>query len=199
VRDPRALPIPATAPSGSYRLALGLVRAADGTSLEIGRGQTAVELAEIEVQGRDHRYEPMTPEHVQSALFRSSVELVGYDLWDGVRAPGSPLDVTLYWHALETPDENYHTFVHLLDAEGNIVTQHDGPPGSEGGQLPTLGWLPGEYLTDTHRLHLPFDLVDGVYHLGVGFYLPATGQRLGDRVLLDTPVPVNADEGCQCP
>jgi 4-amino-4-deoxy-L-arabinose transferase-like glycosyltransferase len=186
VRDPHALPIPATVPPGRYRLALSLVRAADGTPVTIKQGQASVDLAEIEVGGREHSYEPPAPQYVQAATFGSSAELIGYDLQEAVHAPGSPLKVTLYWHAFQTPDRNYRVFVHLLDAEERIVAQDDSPPGN--GQLPTLGWLPGEYLTDTHVLVLPFDLPDGEYRLGVGLYDPITGQRPGDRMLLDTPV-----------
>ena len=50
-----------------------------------------------------------------------------------------------------------------------------------------------------HPLRLPQDLVDGEYRLGVGLYDPVTGVRLGDRVILDTPVPVSTGEGCLCP
>ena len=196
VRDPTALPIPATVPPGHYRLTLSLIRAADGAPAEIKGGQTAVELAEIEVRGREHLYWPTSPDHFQMAQFGPFVRLTGYDLREVVRAPGSPLEVTLHWHALETPDEGYHTFVHLLDAESEIVAQHDGIPGA--GALPTLGWLPGEYLTDTHLLQLPFDLPDGVYRLAVGLYDAATARRLGELLLLDSPVPVNAGEGCNC-
>ena len=204
VRDPHALPIPATVPAGHYRLALSLVRAADGSPIGIEGRQAAVDLAEIEVQGREHQYWPTLLTHVQVARFGPSVELIGYDLREAVRAPGSPLEVTLHWHALQTPDKNYHAFVHLLDgstelaqvAEGHIVAQDDGVPGE--GELPTLGWLPGEYLTDAHLLHIPFDLADGDYHLGVGLYDPATGQRLGERLILNTSVPVQASGGCNC-
>ena len=104
--------------------------------------------------------------------------------------------MTLHWLVLETPDRNYHTFVHLLDASGRIVAQHDGPPG--GSPVPTLGWVPGEYLTDSHLLQLPTDRPDGEYRLGVGFYDPLTEQRLGERVILDKPVPVNTVNGCLC-
>lgn len=196
VRDPHALPIPATVPAGRYRLALSLIRAADGTLIASNQGQAVVDLTEIEVQGREHRYWPTAPEHFQMVRFGSSVELTGYDLRQVLRAPGSPLEVTLHWHVLETPDRGYHTFVHLLDSDGEIVAQHDGPPGE--GELPALGWLPGEYLTDTHLLQLPFDLPDGVYRLGVGLYDPATGQRLGEWVVLDEPIPVRASGGCKC-
>jgi len=197
VRDPQALPLPATVPPGSYRLALSLIRAADGTVVKTGRGQTTVELGEVEVQGREHHYEPPQPANQQQADYGPAVALIGYDLRDVQRVPGSPLQLTLHWHARQTPERNYYAFVHLLDSEGHILAQHDGPPGN--GELPTLGWLPGEYLTDGHRLQLPFDLPDGEYRLGVGLYDPLTGLRLGERVLLDTPVRVDAAHGCACP
>jgi 4-amino-4-deoxy-L-arabinose transferase-like glycosyltransferase len=196
VRDPHALPIPATVPPGNYRLALGLIRV-DDSEAETSKGQTPVELGQIQVEGREPSFEPTEPERAQAARFGTSVELTGYDLREVVRAPGSPLQVTLHWHALETPDRNYHTFVHLLDTSGEILAQDDGPPG--GGKVPVMGWLPGEYLIDQRSLWLPLDLADGEYRLGVGFYDPITGVRLGERVLLDTPVPVSAGEGCLCP
>ena len=146
--------------------------------------------------GREHRYEPTVPDEVQHVVLGPDVRLEGYDLNEAVHAPASIVEVTLHWHALGTPDKNYHTFVHLLDAEGDIVVQHDGPPGE--GELPTLGWLPGEYLTDRHRLQLPFVLSDGDYRLSVGLYDPATGLRLGEEVLLDLAIQVSARQGCKC-
>jgi len=197
VRDPHALPVPAATPAGRYRLALSLVRAADGNRLvEMGPGWTSIDLAEIEVLGREHGYETPAPEHVQAAQFGPAVDLAGYDLAEA--GPDSlaakdmrHLEVTLYWNARQTPDKNYRVFVHLLDAEGQIVAQHDGTPGD--GELPALGWLPGEYVADTHRLAWPSALPAGAYRLLVGLYDPATRQRLGEPVLLDTPVTVSGD------
>ena len=191
VRDPQSLPLPAALPPGRYRLVLSLIRAADGAAVEPGSGQTLVDLGEVQVEGREHRYEATQPTYRQEIEFGQTVELIGYDVGDAPQAPGSSLEVTLHWQALQTPDRNYYTFVHLLDREGQIVAQHDGVPGN--GELPTLGWLPGEYLTDSHRLHLPVDLPAGEYRLGVGLYDPLTGQRLGERVLLETPVRVDAN------
>ncbi|MBN1136667.1 MAG: hypothetical protein JXM73_08770, partial [Anaerolineae bacterium] len=186
VRDPHALPVPAAALAGRYRLALSLVRAADGSPVQAGRGRTSIDLAEIEVQGREHRYEPPAPGYVQAVQFGPAVGLVGYDLPETAHRPGSPLEVTLYWHARQTPDRNYRVFVHLLDAQEQIIAQHDGTPGD--GELPTLGWLPGEYLADTHRLALSPGLPTGAYRLLVGLYDPVTWQRLGEPVYLDTPI-----------
>jgi 4-amino-4-deoxy-L-arabinose transferase-like glycosyltransferase len=196
VRDPHALPIPAQVPPGRYRLALSLIRAADGKPIENRQGQILVDLVEVEVVSREHRYVPTVPDHVQEAQFGTAVELAGFDMREVVRAPGSPLEVTLHWHVLETPDKGYHSFVHLIDTGGQIVAQHDGPPGE--GEAPALGWLPGEYLIDSHLLGLPFTLPDGEYRLGVGLYDPSTGHRLGERLLLNAQVPVRANEGCQC-
>ncbi len=196
VRDPHALPVPALVPAGGYRLALGLIRAAGDVPVEMQDGATTVDLGNVEIQDREHLYWPSFPAHFQQAQFGPSVELMGYDVREAIRAPGSPLEVTLHWHALETPDKGYYSFVHLLDEEEEIVAQHDGPPGES--ELPTLGWLPSEYLTDTHLLQLPFDLDDGIYRLAVGLYDPITGQRLGERLLLDKPVPVKANGGCNC-
>ena len=191
VRDPHDLPIPAAVPPGRYRLALSLVRAADGQPVEVDGGQTALDLAEVEVLGREHRFEPTAPQYRQEALFGASVALTGYDLPGTAYAPGSVLEVTLHWHALETPDRNYHTFVHLLDAGDGIVAQHDGPPA--GGELPALGWLPDEVLTDTHLLQLPFALPAGEYRLGVGLYDPDTGFRPGEEAILDERITIAGD------
>jgi hypothetical protein len=195
VRDPHALPIPATVPPGRYRLVLSLIRAADGQPVEIDRGHTTLVLAGVEVKGRPHRFQPTAPEHCQIAQFGAGVELIGYDLPEAVLTPGASLEITLHWHALETPDRNYDTFVHLTDSSGTIVAQDNGPPA--GGEAPTLGWLPGEYVTDTHRLELPAGLPEGDYHLEVGLYDPATGVRLGEPVILNSSVPVRsaADAG----
>ncbi|MGQ9600143.1 MAG: glycosyltransferase family 39 protein [Anaerolineae bacterium] len=188
VVDPHSVPIPAAAAAGSYRLVLRLIRAADGQPVEWERGQTSMELGAIEVTGRAHRYEPTTPQYFQWGKLGSPVELIGYDLSETDPVPGSTVEVRLHWHAVQTPDRNYWAFVHLLDADGAIVAQHDGPPGQ--GDLPTLGWLPGEYLTDPHELFLPSDLPQGEYRLEAGLYDPSTQQRLGEPIRLETRVRV---------
>jgi len=78
-------------------------------------------------------------------------------------------------------------FIHLLDATGQIVAQHDGQP--RNGAYPTSVWDAGEVVADEHVLDLPADLPTGAYRLRVGWYLPGTGDRLpvagdGDSVEL---------------
>jgi hypothetical protein len=188
VRDPHALPIPAAASPGQARLVLSLIRAADGQAVPVRGGRTYVELGQVEVRDREHRLAPTVPEQEQLAPFGPAIEFTGYDIGDATASPGSYVEVRLHWHAVDTPQANYHSFVHLLGAEDQILAQHDGTPGE--GQLPTLGWLPGEYVIDVHRLYLPAGLPSGEYRLAVGLYDPVSDLRPGQPVVLDTPLRV---------
>jgi hypothetical protein len=190
VRDPHALHIPAAVAPGRYHVILELVGAADGHPLTADGGTATLDLGEVEVQGRAHEYTPPAPQHKQVAALGPSVELMGYDLGSEAPAPGSSLQVTLYWHVLKPPADGYHAFVHLLDASDNIVAQHDGVPGE--GQLPTLGWLPGEYLADRHLIQLPAHLPPGEYRLVAGLYQPVSWQRPAEPILLETPVVIGS-------
>jgi hypothetical protein len=67
-------------------------------------------------------------------------------------------------------------FVHLLDANGVQVTQADSPPLS--GEWPTSAWVPGEAFADPRSLPLPPQLGPGRYTLHLGWYDPASAERL---------------------
>jgi hypothetical protein len=80
--------------------------------------------------------------------------------------------LTLYWQALETGSVSYKVFVHMLDAQGNLIAQHDSLPA--GGARITPSWLPGEIVVDSH----PLTLAPETALIRVGLYDPATGLRL---------------------
>jgi hypothetical protein len=84
--------------------------------------------------------------------------------------------------------EDYTVFVQLLDAEGQLVTQHDGQPFY--GYLPTSDWSPGDVIPDRHRLLLPADLASGRYQIITGMYSLETLERLPVKVA----VPQDADD-----
>jgi hypothetical protein len=89
--------------------------------------------------------------------------------------PGSALTATLVWRAEKTSATSYHVFLHLLDPEGKLVAQSDGIPANW--SRPTIGWLPGEYVTDARTVTIPPDILAGDYTLSVGLYVPG-GERL---------------------
>lgn len=85
-------------------------------------------------------------------------------------------------------------FVHLIDASGRPVILSDAQP--LGGAFPTSVWVEGDMLTEERRFTLPTDHAAGPSQLEVGWYRPATLERLpavgegvsGDAVILPGPV-----------
>jgi hypothetical protein len=119
------------------------------------------------------------------------IELIGYDVPESAPAPGESLEVTLYWRPRVAMAEDYSVFVHLLDEDGTLYGQGDGPP--LGNDYPTSYWSPGEVLADTHAIPLAGDLPAsavlrvGLYRLTDGVRLPiydAVGERVADDALL---------------
>ncbi|MGB9890733.1 MAG: glycosyltransferase family 39 protein, partial [Anaerolineae bacterium] len=117
----------------------------------------------------------VTPTYPLDYRLGEAVRLVGYDLAGGVEA-GGLLTVTLYWRADGVPGGDYRVFVHLLNARGELVTQHDGPP--RWGRYPTWAWRQGDVVPDEHVLSVPVSAVGGPFSLAVGMYRPDTLERL---------------------
>jgi 4-amino-4-deoxy-L-arabinose transferase-like glycosyltransferase len=192
LRDPHKIPLPANLPPGTYRLVVGLLRA-DGSRLPVA-GDDQVELATVETTQRLHDFSPPSPQYVLDARFGDRARLLGYDLRGGTEAhPGDSLTLVLYWQALETFDQPYTVFAHLVDEDDHIFGQRDQVPGD--GEFPTTSWVSGEYLTDAYAIPIHSDTPSGEYWLEIGFYDPLDGTRLtvadaddqpfGDRLLLE--------------
>jgi hypothetical protein len=77
--------------------------------------------------------------------------------------------------------DSYRVFVHLLDVDGNLVTQSDAVP--DYWLRPTTGWVPGEYIRDRHALTIPPGAPAPPYTLRLGWYDAVTRQRLGETSL----------------
>ena len=57
------------------------------------------------------------------------IRLIGYDLPAGAgSSAGQSLHFYLYWQAEAATATNYQVFNHLLNAEGRLIAQTDGPP-----------------------------------------------------------------------
>lgn len=73
-------------------------------------------------------------------------------------------EIALNWKAESSPEEDYKVFAHLLDADGNILSQDDNAP-----RLPTKYWRWGESFTTFHRFAPDFNMLD--YQVAVGWYI----------------------------
>jgi hypothetical protein len=121
------------------------------------------------------------PENPTDLALNDSLLLIGYDLEPSIPAPGEELRVRLYWQVQKKLGEVYHSYVHLVDEEGDVLAQSDHQPG--GDYHPTSLWQPGETLLDEHTLAVPTDTPPGAYRLVAGMYLlypsiEALGQTL---------------------
>jgi hypothetical protein len=169
LRDDHLLTVPTGTPEGVYDLLAGMYALRGAGQLEL-LGEPVV-IGSVGIK-TGVQTEPGSIGHPAGATFDDQIELLGYDAapWDGEVA------VALHWRSIQVPRADYTVFVHLLDADGEVVSQHDGPP--QDGAYPTSTWDAGEVVVDERILLLPPDLTPGLYSLWVGLYLPASGERL---------------------
>jgi hypothetical protein len=120
--------------------------------------------------------------------FDTSIELDAY----GTRRDENGFYVTLIWRAAAIPAANYSWFVHLVDAQSEIVAQQDRMPG--GGYMPPTTWQAGQAVTDYLMFPIPRDTSLENWQLRIGYVDPATGAPLTvqdtDGRVLDTPFAV---------
>ncbi len=117
---------------------------------------------------------PLTPAGVR---FGPVITLTGYWFGEDRFQPAGTLPVLLQWTASAPPQADVVVFVHLLDPDGRLVSQSDGPP-TWLTPMPTWQWSPSQPIPDHRFLALPEELPPGSYTLQVGLYHPQTLERL---------------------
>ena len=84
-------------------------------------------------------------------------------------------------------DQSYTRFVHLIDANGQLVAQSDALPH---GDYPTNIWDAGEQVQEQVTIPIPATLAPGQYTLQVGWYAQPSLERLrtssDDKIILGT-------------
>jgi hypothetical protein len=68
---------------------------------------------------------------------------------------GEPIEVTLFWQALEPVGQDYLSNVHVLGREMTSVGQVNRYPG--GGMIPTSMWQPGQIWRDVYHVNVSRD------------------------------------------
>ncbi|MBN1886541.1 MAG: hypothetical protein JW850_01070 [Thermoflexales bacterium] len=177
VLDAVHMPVPASLLPGRYSLQVALLDAQTGGEI----GQSVLDRA-VELRGRARRFDLPALDH------QGGVTLGGQLRWEGysLAREQSTLRLTLAWRALEAMGRDYTVFVHLVDAQGAIVAQHDAMPLENA--YPTSWWAAGEVVVDTVTLALEA-VPPGDYHLVLGVYDGATGARLEARDALGQRLP----------
>ncbi|MYD08636.1 MAG: hypothetical protein F4X02_01215 [Chloroflexi bacterium] len=118
------------------------------------------------------------------------IRLAGYDINATQLQAGDELVFRHYWQSDSTTDTPHHVYNHLLDNNGEIVTQSDYVPLWDNRRDTTTWDDPDEIMLGREfRLRLPADLAPGQYRLVSGLYDPLNWQRLvsptgSDRLLI---------------
>lgn len=106
--------------------------------------------------------------------FMEDFSLSGYD----VQQEGDGLSLQFAWekHRDRPLTADYIQFLHLLDANGQLIVGVDQPPFA--GSLPTHDWPQGLKAQAQWQVVLPDDLPAGDYRLYTGLYDPVTSERV---------------------
>jgi hypothetical protein len=173
--DGHTITIPAEAEAGLYKLTATFYDPATLEPLPVtavqGEGVIDPAVRDIAVLAVD----PPLPQQVFDPPWHIDrfFHLTGATLPAQLRA-GETLPLTLAWQSIARSDVAYTVFVHVVDATGVTVAQHDQPPSA--GFAPTPLWQPGLRLLDEYAIALPADLPAGQYTILVGLYTAAGGR-----------------------
>lgn len=124
-------------------------------------------------------------QHRTEARFDQGIVLTGYS-WSATEIRhGETVSATVAWEASGPLDQSYTIFAHLLDADGQMITQDDGLP--RDGAYPTTFWGTGETIVDEHVFTIPEGTHPGPTQLLLGFYRLEDGGRLPREAGADLP------------
>lgn len=137
---------------------------------------------------------PVTYDRTIEAQFAPGMHLMGVDFPAGAAvAPGETLPLTFYFSTEHAIAGQYTFFLHLADANNELIAQVDAVPRQ--GQHTTGQWQPGAIFTDEYTLTIPPTADETLATLSVGFYdyrspderqlvYDSAGNELGDRLIL---------------
>jgi 4-amino-4-deoxy-L-arabinose transferase-like glycosyltransferase len=135
---------------------------------------------------------PRTLTHAIEADFAAAMQLHSYEVNTGALRTSGMMTVTTQWKTLAPFIGNdYRLFLHLFDANGQMVATVDVPPG--GPSSPTSSWQQHEFILWKHPLPVAEEYTPGPGWLSIGLYDPATGTRL--PVSGPPPPPGAPDDG----
>ena len=111
-----------------------------------------------------HRYDRISALAEALASYGDAITLNKVS-WPAEVDSGETFNVLAWWSAAAPITNDYNVSVFLLDANGVLRAQHDGPPAN--GTAPMSGWESGTFVFDAHPLTAP---EPGTYTVGIKLY-----------------------------
>jgi hypothetical protein len=180
VSETRWIQVFEDAPPGGYRFAISVSTYPGPTPVSIAQAQQDDEWALVgraAISPEAFVSTDDSPATTLDAQLDDVINLTGVTLETPVEElqPGDTLNVRLFWQVVAPIDESYTLFLHLRDADGNLVVQQDTLPFD--GQYPTWAWAAGQTIVTSHALTVAGESA-GPYTLSMGMYRYPSLERL---------------------
>jgi hypothetical protein len=98
----------------------------------------------------------------------SAVRWRGYDISPQEVRPGEAISLRLYYQVEQQIDQDWTTFIHVRDSQGERVAQVDRRP--LGDLFPPTSWQAGDLIADPYEVELPSGADPGEYSIIWGWY-----------------------------
>ncbi|MBE7470436.1 MAG: hypothetical protein DPW09_03840 [Anaerolineae bacterium] len=177
----QTLPLPGSLPAGRYSLRISVASTEGQERLAVtaaGATIPAEQLPPLPLVIHPARLSlPSGVEPANQPVLGEAIRLLGSQLSQAepVKA-GDWLRFTLFWQAEHPIKTNLTVFTQLLGSDGRVWGQWDNQP--KGGWYSTSLWLPKQPIADDYAFPIDAAAPPGEYHLIVGMYDSATGQRV---------------------
>ncbi len=166
------LDVPPELPAGRYTVIAGLYRVLHNESLPVVDDQGSAPHATLSgFKVALPPANPTQPAPEQEILFGDMIRLIGL----GAETTTDSLILRADWQAIDYSAADHTLFIHVVDAEENIVGQLDTQP--RYGSYPTGIWDVDEVVPDEYVLPIG-DLPAGDYTVYMGWYTLPGGERL---------------------
>jgi len=174
LRNVLKLTVPSDIPPIRYDLTVGAYNRQNGERLALPDGTTSFKIGSVW---------PAT-----SALSLPATSLAQFGPHIILRHAEFDGDLlALYWKTNTPLTQNDHIFIHLLDADGNVLAQADGVPYN--GDYPLPNWRPKQVIVDVRSVGSLLENGNQLRTIAIGIYDPASGARLPAFDDLGNPLP----------
>jgi hypothetical protein len=166
---PFRLTIPETLPWGAYNL--GIIMHNTETGFAIGNMSRQTELDTGLLTYGLPQDNTLTDADilVVNQSWSNGMRLNQIGLPNNAVSPGDDLPIQFSWDTTAKPGRDWTYFIHIIDDQGEIVTQLDQRPWN--GRWPTTVWQPNQPFLETATIFLPADMTPGTYDIRLGFYI----------------------------
>jgi 4-amino-4-deoxy-L-arabinose transferase-like glycosyltransferase len=176
IPDEHVLQIPAGIAPGKYSLEIGIYLPANDSRLPIWSNGTRLSDDRLLIPLKVAQSSPSALRNSVDVQFGEALALAGYEMPLTQIKRGDNLQLALLWKCLRPINRDYTIFVHVLDAQSQIIAQSDFQP--QNGNYPTSIWDSGENILDQANITIPANAPTGKYSIVIGWYDAASGERL---------------------